>query len=567
MLLTPSAKLDELYLRWWATPEAQSLAKALVDTTDQTQPTTTPSRPPTDQKQRSPPKLAPQNPESRALSAVPPILPPAVEAPPSKRAPSSAAPDGPSDVATADGDAAGSTSGSPSTAERNLKRGCPGLSLVSLLRPPVATASPCSELVVAQRELCLAPDAQLSRADVARLFQALPANPLPSYASGGVWRALVSDTGAEARLPSAALHDWFARRLAQLRPAEWLLCCISGGAADAGRDHLCDMLEDILAHHPGLEFLRQLPEFQQKYAETVVERILYTHDPLGGSKLRPEAMRDGRLSRALHSLDVGDAAVAINSEANYFSYEHFYVIFSTFCDLDIHQKGVLDVEDLQRYCNCALSCRAVERIFTCGRGAAASDGAKLGPMTYADFVWFLLSEVDKTSRTACGYWFRILDVDGDGYIDERDLQYFYEEQEQRQAQLNLEVIPFRDVLMQLTDAISPRGGRRGRFALSDLRRSRMCGLLAHAMCNINKFLLSEAHSLPSLSAGEDGERPETEWERWVAAEYVRLDSEDAAAELSAHGDGSLWMDFGAEGSGCGCAGLSYSASGAVEAPF
>jgi len=34
-------------------------------------------------------------------------------------------------------------------------------------------------------------------------------------------------------------------------------------------------LEELLAFHPGLEFLESTPEFQEKYARTVIARILY----------------------------------------------------------------------------------------------------------------------------------------------------------------------------------------------------------------------------------------------------------------------------------------------------
>ena len=33
-------------------------------------------------------------------------------------------------------------------------------------------------------------------------------------------------------------------------------------------------------------------------------------------------------------------------------------------------------------------------------------------MTYEDYVWFFLSEIDKTSVSAMRYWFRCLDMDG-----------------------------------------------------------------------------------------------------------------------------------------------------------
>ena len=38
------------------------------------------------------------------------------------------------------------------------------------------------------------------------------------------------------------------------------------------------LLEELLTYHPGLEFLEATPEFQEKYALTVIVRIFYKVD-------------------------------------------------------------------------------------------------------------------------------------------------------------------------------------------------------------------------------------------------------------------------------------------------
>ncbi len=35
-------------------------------------------------------------------------------------------------------------------------------------------------------------------------------------------------------------------------------------------------MQAVLQYHPGLEFLADTPEFQARYAETVIYRIFYT---------------------------------------------------------------------------------------------------------------------------------------------------------------------------------------------------------------------------------------------------------------------------------------------------
>ena len=95
----------------------------------------------------------------------------------------------------------------------------------------------------------------------------------------------------------------------------------------------------------------------------------------------------------------------------------------------------------------ALSTRMIERIFS---GAVTRGTAqKEGRMSYTEFVWFLLSEEDKRHPTAIEYWFRCMDLDGDGILTMYELEFFYEEQLQRMEQLGIETLPYDDCLCQV----------------------------------------------------------------------------------------------------------------------
>lgn len=47
-------------------------------------------------------------------------------------------------------------------------------------------------------------------------------------------------------------------------------------------------------------------------------------------------------------------------------------------------------------------------------------------MGFGDFVWFILSVQDKTTLQSITYWFKIMDLDGNGIITGYELEYFYE---------------------------------------------------------------------------------------------------------------------------------------------
>lgn len=54
----------------------------------------------------------------------------------------------------------------------------------------------------------------------------------------------------------------------------------------------------------------------------------------------------------------------INKVLKHFSYEHFYVIYCKFWELDTDHDFYIDREDLLRYGNHALTYRIVDRIFS-----------------------------------------------------------------------------------------------------------------------------------------------------------------------------------------------------------
>lgn len=53
------------------------------------------------------------------------------------------------------------------------------------------------------------------------------------------------------------------------------------------------------------------------------------------------------------------------------------------------------------------------------------------------------------------YWFRCMDLDGDGVLSMYELQYFYQEQSQKIEAMAIEPLPFEDCLCQMLDMVKP----------------------------------------------------------------------------------------------------------------
>lgn len=53
------------------------------------------------------------------------------------------------------------------------------------------------------------------------------------------------------------------------------------------------------------------------------------------------------------------------------------------------------------------------------------------------------------STNSVEYWFRCMDLDGDGYISMYEMEHFYEEQSQKMEEMGIDPLPFYDLLCQV----------------------------------------------------------------------------------------------------------------------
>lgn len=220
------------------------------------------------------------------------------------------------------------------------------------------------------------------------------------------------------------------------------------------------LLQDIVDTHPGLKFLHDHKEFHSRYIKTVIARIYYTVNRSWSGRITLAELKRSNFLQVLESIEHEDD---INSIKDFFSYEHFYVIYCKFWELDKDHDLFISREDLYRHNNYSISVKVIDRIFsgtvfksketpsTNNRDSTGSGNnlSKDGLMSYYDFVWFLISEEDKRNPTSIEYWFRVLDLDGDGVLSMYELEYFYNEQIDQMRERQIEFMPFNDLLCQV----------------------------------------------------------------------------------------------------------------------
>nr|XP_022904852.1 serine/threonine-protein phosphatase 2A regulatory subunit B'' subunit alpha-like isoform X1 [Onthophagus taurus] len=282
------------------------------------------------------------------------------------------------------------------------------------------------------------------------------------------------------------------------------------------------LVQDVVETHPGLTFLKEATEFHSRYVHTVIARIFYNVNRSWSGKITIPEIRRSNLLNVIQMLEDEED---INQITQYFSYEHFYVIYCKFWELDRDHDLFIDKQDLTRHNDHALSKRIVDRIFSgcVTRGQRKSQHDE--KLSYCEFVWFLLSEEDKRHPTAIEYWFRCMDLDGDGFLSMYELEYFYEEQMHRMELIGIETLPFEDCLCQMLDMVKPK--TTGKITLSDLKKCKMTPIFFDTFFNLEKYLDHEQRDPFASQRDHDLDGQElSDWDRYAAEEYELLVAEE-----------------------------------------
>ncbi|KAG7395955.1 Serine/threonine-protein phosphatase 2A regulatory subunit B'' subunit alpha [Phytophthora boehmeriae] len=341
-----------------------------------------------------------------------------------------------------------------------------------------------------------------------------------------------ADTTPPMRITKDMFQSYWMREMAPCDNVERFFRVVKQPKNDyIERDDFAPFLHELLKYHPGLEFLGGTPEFQEKYALTVVVRIFYSVDRDSSGRITLRKLRRSNLISAFNTVDEEEDINKVNS---YFSYEHFYVLYCKFWELDTDHDFLLSPDDLVRYGGHSLTRIIVDRIFERGRRPfarvqtlSAEDKKK---MSYEDFIYFMLSEEDKSNPVSLRYWFELIDTNEDGVLRADEMRVFYRHQIHRMECLGHEVVPFEDILCQMSDLLHPE--KEGEFYHKDFIRPdkiRVSGVFFNVLFNLSKFIEFEQRD-PFLLRQQLAEPELTDWDRYARAEYARLAMEEESRD-------------------------------------
>ncbi|CAL8267360.1 unnamed protein product [Lota lota] len=363
------------------------------------------------------------------------------------------------------------------------------------------------------------------RATIEEMGQVAKACECPLY-----WKVPLFNAAGGDRTGSVSVHKFVAMWRKTLQTchdaaAKFVHLLARPGCNYLEQEDLIPFLQDVVDSHSGLAFLKEASDFHTRYITTVTQRIFYNVNRSWTGRITCSELRK---SNFLQNVALLDQEEDVNQLTEFFSYEHFYVIYCKFWELDTDHDLFIDQRDLARHNDQTISNKMIERIFS---GTVTRDKRvhREGRMSYADFVWFLISEEDKKTDTSMEYWFRCMDLDGDGVLSMYELEFFYEEQCHKLEALGVEPLPFEDCLCQMLDLVKPEV--EGHITLRDLKRCKLGHVFFDTFFNIEKYLNHEQRDPFSVVRELETEGQDmSDWEKYAAEEYDLLVAEETAGD-------------------------------------
>ncbi|OII72354.1 hypothetical protein cand_013040 [Cryptosporidium andersoni] len=321
------------------------------------------------------------------------------------------------------------------------------------------------------------------------------------------------------------------------------------------------LLYELISRHLALKFLEDDKIFKELYVNTIIVRIYYDLDLIDLQKLRLKDIRNSDLITLLAEM-VGSES--FHDLQHYFNYQHFYVLYCRFIELDIDEDQVLSYKEFRNHDFGALTNKTCARLWDCkisnkkslfdqttGNRTESVNSLMISDyqvsilknfdtvnttfnkefyMKYEDFIYFYISDEDKTSERSIRYWFEIVDLDCNGWITPREIEYFYQEQYQRSYELRHTLPELNGILCMMNDLLMPK--RPGGFRLDDFQKNKtVAGHFFNILVNTKKCLSTifkdgEFNNIHNYFESKVCPKYYTPWELHCQYQYQIIQDED-----------------------------------------
>ncbi|XP_075223773.1 serine/threonine-protein phosphatase 2A regulatory subunit B'' subunit gamma-like isoform X2 [Lycorma delicatula] len=233
-----------------------------------------------------------------------------------------------------------------------------------------------------------------------------------------------------------------------------------------------------------LELIPTLPQldgleksFHSFYVCTAVRKFIFFLDPLRTGRVRIQDILACSFLDDLLELRDEDLPKDLQ-EVNWFSAPSALRVYGQYLNLDKDHNGMLSKEELAGYGTGTLTGVFLDRVF---QECLTYDGE----MDYKTYLDFVLALENRHEPQALHYLFRILDINGQGYLDTFCLNYFFRAIQEQMRKHGQEPVSFHDIKDELFDMIKPVCPTK--ITLQDLFNSGQGETLVSILIDLNGF--------------------------------------------------------------------------------
>ncbi|KAG8224440.1 hypothetical protein J437_LFUL001393 [Ladona fulva] len=232
--------------------------------------------------------------------------------------------------------------------------------------------------------------------------------------------------------------------------------------------------------------------FHSFYQCTAVRKFFFFLDPLCTGRVRIQDVLASGFLDEINELRSED--MPKNLQANWFSAPSALRVYGQYLNLDRDHNGMLNRKELAGYGTGTLTQVFLERVFQ----ECNTYGGEMDYRTYLDFV---LALENRQEPQALHYLFRILDINGKGYLDTFCLNYFFRAIQEQMALHGQEEVSFENIKDEIFDMVKPEDPTK--ITLQDLLRCGQGDTMVSLLIDLNGFWNHENREALSPDAGDD----------------------------------------------------------------
>lgn len=276
---------------------------------------------------------------------------------------------------------------------------------------------------------------------------------------------------------------------------------------------LVSYIAALLQTHKSLKFLENDTALLSSYTKCIIARIFYTLDFNFRGRIEYRNLANSNFCDCLIAVE---NAEDISDITDFLSYEHFYVLFTKFWELDTEETGRIDLDTLATYDENRINKNIVKRLFN-----QLPSHHLENEISFTDFVYFVMAVEDKTSETALRLWFKVCDLDDDGVLSLYEIRRLYSDQKNRMNENGMGPISFKYVLNQILDMV---GDSTNGISMNMIRESEKQDSFFNMLIDFKKFNEGE-YKDPlfemNINAAYTGMKT---WDVYCQVQYAKLSS-------------------------------------------